>query len=246
MQSMQDVLSIPQARHLITSVRWDRFVKSGQKLQISEHVNPGSFDETIAHNVEGITNSLNSLPSLERSELVFRPVMAIDRVYRYAERRVYPNLSMLLIGSRTEYEVFCALGYGVEPANLKAVDLISYSPWITPGDMHALPYQENSFDIIIMGWVLAYSSTPRVVAQEIVRVAKKNCVISIGNDCYSEDSNNKLYKFRSSDRPMTMQALVECFAPNVGEIYFGHEPNYPRHDLEGFTGHLIATFSVNK
>jgi ubiquinone/menaquinone biosynthesis C-methylase UbiE len=54
---------------------------------------------------------------------------------------------------------------------MAAVDLISYSPWITPGDMHKLPFDDNTFDIIVLGWVLGYSSTPGQVANEVLRVA---------------------------------------------------------------------------
>jgi hypothetical protein len=54
--------------------------------------------------------------------------MAIDKVYSYAMRSVFPETSVLLIGSRTEYKVLLAMSYGVQPENLHALDLLSYSP----------------------------------------------------------------------------------------------------------------------
>ena len=50
------------------------------------------------------------------------------------------------------------MSYGISRKNISAIDLISYSPWIDLGDMHNLPYKDNSFDIIICGWVIAYSN----------------------------------------------------------------------------------------
>src|SRR5688500_15581552 len=102
-------------------------------------MDPGVFQETVAYNMQGIQNSIPSVASLRRSDLVLRPLMCMDRIYSYRDQRVFPEIDMLLIGSRTEYEYLTALSYGVEPSRLKAVDLISYSPWITPGDMHELP-----------------------------------------------------------------------------------------------------------
>lgn len=244
--TLADMMAIPHVRHMIALKRWHIFNQMGGQLSFAPHLDPGIYRDTIPHNIEGITNSLTSLPSLERSELVLRPVMCIDRIYSYRERRVFPDVSVLLIGSRTEYEVFETLGYGVSPEKLHAVDLISYSPWITPGDMHALPYPDSSFDVIVMGWVLAYSATPAVVAREIVRVAKKGCIVSIGNDCFPRDRAPYLQKFANAERPLTTEELLSLFGTSSGRVFFNHEPNYPKNDIPDFTGHLIVTFEINK
>lgn len=242
-QSLADVLSVPQFRFHIARKRWHVFQHSGGAITRYGNQHSSVIQSTVDHNIDGVSNSLSSLASLERSELVFRPVMALDKVYSYRDRTVFPELKVLLVGSRTEYEVLLALSYGVNPANLAAVDLISYSPWITPGDMHELPYDDNTFDLIVLGWVLAYSSTPARVADELVRVARPGGVVSIGNDCYTHEALKKS-KFFSENRPNSLPSLLALFGDHVKTIYFSHEPEYSRGDIEGFVGHLIATFSL--
>ena len=240
-----ELLAIPKFRNYITRKRWDIFEQSGVPLQVFQDGNVGIIDTTIPYNIEGIKNSINSLGSLERSELVFRPLMAMDRIYSYGNRSVFPELTALLIGSRTEYEVLLGLSYGFQLENMAAVDLISYSPWITPGDMHNLPFDDNTFDIIVLGWVLGYSSTPGQVANEVLRVARSGCIVSIGNDCYTEESL-RASQFYSAQRPNTVKAITDIFGQSVADIVFAHEPRYTRGDVPGFTGHLITTFEVRK
>jgi hypothetical protein len=240
-----EILAIPRVRYYLTLKRWELFCKTGVSVQVYNEHKSGVIGNTVGYSIQGIVNSLESIASLERSELVFRPLMAMDRVYSYTRRSVFPELSALLIGSRTEYEVLLAFGYGFQPERLSAIDLISYSPWITPGDMHALPFADNSFDIIILGWVLGYSKTPRVVANEIVRVARSGAVVSIGNDCATEESL-RASEFYSDERPRTVRDLVECFGSSAGEMIFSHNPHYTRGDVPGFTGHLISTFEIRK
>lgn len=244
-RNVAELLSVIPIRHLITQRRWSNFLQSGAELQVHGITDPSVFKETVSHNIQGIKNSVPALASLTRSELVFRPVMCLDHIFSYRNQSVFQDKSVLLIGSRTEYEYLTALSYGVNPANLHAVDLISYSPWITLGDMHALPFEAGKFDVIIVGWTLNYSDTPSKVAEEIIRVSKPGAVVSIGNDCYKQE-HLQATAFANEQRPQTMAQLTRCFGKSVGEIYFSHEPNYQRDDLPGFTGHLIGTFEIRK
>ena len=56
---------------------------------------------------------------------------------------------------------------------------MSYSDFIDVGDMHAMPYEDNSFDIVMLGWVLGYSSDPRTVASEAMRVCRPGGYIAV-------------------------------------------------------------------
>jgi ubiquinone/menaquinone biosynthesis C-methylase UbiE len=89
-------------------------------------------------------------------------------------------MRILTIGSRSESELFCLYAAGFEPKNIEAVDLISYTPLIRSGDAHKLAFPDGSFDIIIAGWVLAYSRTPWIMAEEIMRVAAPHAYVAAG------------------------------------------------------------------
>jgi ubiquinone/menaquinone biosynthesis C-methylase UbiE len=80
------------------------------------------------------------------------------------------------------------MSYGIKPGNLKTLDHISYSPWITTGDMHDIPFEDNSFDVLILGWVIGYSRKPERVAEEIISVSRPGAIVSIGNDCYTKEA----------------------------------------------------------
>jgi ubiquinone/menaquinone biosynthesis C-methylase UbiE len=111
--------------------------------------------------------------------------------------------------------------------------------------MHALPFEDNSFDVLILGWVLGYSKTPGLVAKGIVRVSIPGAIVSIGNDCYTREllaASN----FAQDARPQTVEDLLNCFGSQVGQVFFTHEPHYSRDDIPGFTGHVIATFEIRK
>ena len=63
--------------------------------------------------------------------------------------------------------------------NITAVDLIKYSPWVDQGDMHNLPYEDNKFDLILCGWVIAYSNNKIKAAEEMTRVGKSGSIIAL-------------------------------------------------------------------
>ena len=246
--SVTEMLAIPAIRHIAALRRWETFVRDGMKFRLAPSMSDKIAESTVSYNIQGIHNSIQSIASLERSELVFRPVMAIDRVYSYPMRRVFPEVSMLLVGSRTEYEIFMALGYGIEQSKLSALDLISYSPYVEPGDMHAMPYPDNSFDVVILGWVLAYSNDPKAAAREVIRVCRNKAIVSAGHDSIAPSEEK--HTFNQIARPRSAAELLELFAPSVGTLFFRHDPHLPAayrsKENPHFEGHSIATFEISK
>ena len=87
---------------------------------------------------------------------------------------------ILIIGPHTEAEILWYISEGFNPANITALDLHSYSDYITCGDMHQIPFEDNSFDIVIFSWVLAYSSNQPKAVSEAIRVLKRNGLLGIG------------------------------------------------------------------
>ena len=143
--------------------------KGGEHVQhfVIPHNAKNSADSTIAERPLRLLKTLSSI--------------------QYVRQRA-PHLKVLSIGPRTEAELMGLLRLGFDIENIESLDLMSYSPYITKGDMHDLPYEDNSFDVIVAGWVLAYSSNNQRVADEILRVAKTGALITIG--CNGEPYGN--------------------------------------------------------
>lgn len=45
-----------------------------------------------------------------------------------------------------------------------------------------MPYEDNTFDVVICGWTISYSQNPKKAASEMVRVAKNGGIIGIAVD----------------------------------------------------------------
>ena len=76
---------------------------------------------------------------------------------------------------------------GFNPSRIKALDLFSYSPYVDIGDMHNMPYPDNSFDVVFVGWVLSYSKGPAGGGRGYLRVTKPGGIIILAGD-YSDDA----------------------------------------------------------
>lgn len=103
-------------------------------------------------------------------------------------KRDIKDLKVLLIGPRSEAEVFKLLSHGFDKKKLISIDLFSYSSYIQIGDAHNLVFQNNKFDLIICGWVIAYSNQKSKLLNELIRVGKNDCIFLFG---YSFNKKNK-------------------------------------------------------
>jgi hypothetical protein len=96
----------------------------------------------------------------------------------YAIQDVTHSSNILLIGPRSENDIFLLRAKGA--SNITALDLIGYSPLVTLGDMHDIPFNDDTFDVIIIGWTLPYTTNPLLVLNEIIRVSRMKSYIAIG------------------------------------------------------------------
>jgi hypothetical protein len=127
------------------------------------------IDVTLAHNLSALDHIATDFHMRRMKWLIFGTL---------ANELVSPTSKFLMVGPRTENEILLlkALGY----TNVVGLDLISYSPWIRLGDMHAMPFQDDSFDVVICGWTITYSKDPGLLAREIVRVTRSGGVFALG------------------------------------------------------------------
>ncbi len=94
------------------------------------------------------------------------------------------TLKVLSIGPRTEMEFYYLwLFFGFRWKNLSGADLVSTHPQIFCADMsRKLPFEDNSFDVIIACHALEKSRDPQRTRDEIRRVARPAAKILIGGD----------------------------------------------------------------
>lgn len=138
---------------------------------------------------------------------------------------------VLSVGSRYETELLYLLGYGFRSDRIRGLDLFSYSPWIDAGNMHQMPYKDDSFNVVVLGWIISYSETPRKVAEEVIRVIKSGGWVAVGVSFYSEEfvrnriANGKESIGNYESRLQTTTQILDLFSPWVDEVLFAFDPS---------------------
>ncbi len=120
------------------------------------------------------------------------------------------NARILYIGARTEAEILYMSNFGINPHNITAIDLHSYSPLIQLGDMHELSFPEEKFDACILTHCIAYSEAPEIAFKEAIRVLKNDGSLIFTVSTTHESKGYKQKTDRSS-RPRTGAKKVLAF-----------------------------------
>ena len=173
------ILEVDEAIEMLTKVR----MKESKKIYRYEG---GYFVQKFVtvHNA----NFLKESQAFKRPLRLLSPLKAMG--ISHTDRS--PQIKVLTIGPRSEAELMGLYRLGFDPENIDAVDLLSYSPNIKIGDMHELPFEDNTYDLIILGWVLAYSSNNLLAAKEIMRVGKSDAWVAVA--CNGERSGVDEYR----------------------------------------------------
>ena len=150
---------------------------------------------------------------------LLHPLIVIDRLDP-------PTSRVLMVGCRFEADMLYLLGFGFNAKNVRGMDLLSYSPWVDLGDMHNTSYADESWDAVVLGWVLSYSTQQDVVAREMLRILKPGGLLAVGVTHYPK---SKLDEFRTEGNPsidthiQTTSGLLDLFGDQVGDVYFRHD-----------------------
>src|SRR6185437_2693474 len=215
------LLEISGVRQILARERLAAFQATGRPIaRLAQNPELGAH-AALDYNLEALMTSAD----LDRPLGLIRPIMSIGRVARDVA-----DLKVLSIGPRSEIEIFALLAFGFRAENITGLDLFSYSPFVDVGDMHSLPYADNSFDIVLLGWVLAYSREPAVVAREVSRVARDRAVLGISGDWNNAAIAGEIFR-GTSTYIQSCEQILALFSGHVGQIYFRHDPDERRDPL---------------
>ncbi len=226
------LLKIDILRYILCWVRKFYYINIRKKLKIWDGSQENMItlksngNSTIEYNLQGLHDV-----SCARSLRIIKPLSVIELFKPLSEMPIrggelndldYPcEAKILTIGPRTEGEIFCLAAYGFQLKNIRGLDLISYSPHIDVGDMHIMPYADNSFDIVICSCVLVYSKMPKEACREIMRVCKNDGLICIAQDTVPNAGEDHLES--TGKRTIFCKDYLEFFNPYVKRVFFQHE-----------------------
>jgi hypothetical protein len=210
------LLEISHVRQMLATWRAEHLLVHRAIDRVAEVRAEVAFN-TVDYNIEGAKSAAN----LDRPMIMMNVVTSIERI-----RKNIGSLDVLSIGPRSEIELFGLQAAGFNPQRIRAVDLFSYSPYVEVGDMHALPYPDASFDVVFLGWVLAYSRNQAAVVQEILRVCRDRAVVVVAGD-YSDESRDRSVFKGETTHVKTCDQVLALFGEHAGRVYFRHDPEMP-------------------
>jgi SAM-dependent methyltransferase len=215
----------PTLRHAWVYLRAVYFIRIRRRLRTLQ--SGDTVKASVLHNMKSIYGANN------RMNLLLYPVAIIEILNA--------DSKILVIGPRNENDLYSLVGLGFKLKNIRGLDLLSYSPYVELGDMHAIPFPDDTFDAVICGWTLSYSTNPAKAAKEMTRVAKPGGVIAIGLE-YSQLSPQDEraligYEIQELDkigiRINSTAQVRELFGDNVDTVFFEHDaPRKVSHSAE--------------
>ena len=123
-----------------------------------------------------------------------------------------PHDSLLVIGPRYEPEILMARGLGWEATSVRGLDTFSYSPLIDVGDMHQLPYKDESYGAVTCAWTLSYSTAPQRAAKEMMRVVRRGGYLIVSMHKVPVDYEGSLSNvLKGDERIQTLSQLDALF-----------------------------------
>jgi len=212
-----ELLHIPQISMALAASRIDA-LKEGDINLLEMEESQDLIDKAIEHNLNGLMGK----STLARPMILASILRNISFVSKGIKQK-----KVLTVGPRTESEIFMLTAAGFDPFNIRGLDLMSYSPLIDVGDMHDMPYPDDSFDVVILGWVIAYSRNPVKAIREARRVAKKDAVFAVGCEYspFTHDERKDHGSILADDvrHYEKIEDILDLFEGDVGTIWYQDE-----------------------
>lgn len=183
---------------------------------------------TLSHNLTAFEH-IGVDFSMRRMSMLLHAVASVELVNTRSR--------ILVIGPRTESDILTLYGFGFH--NVTGLDLISYSPYILLGDMHEMPVNNDSFDVVVCGWTLSYSTAPQRAIDEMLRVCKNGGLLAVGIEHLTAMAKEELSRlprdYRLIDieddreRINSCEELLVLLGSHVRNVFFRHDA--PLRDL---------------
>lgn len=236
----QESLWIDSVRAAVGRMRFFYFARVRRRLRTIDSAQ--AYDTTVRHNLRSLNDHLT-----KRMQRLIEPLHAVETLNEHSR--------ILVIGPRTESDLLMLRALGFR--DVRGLDLISYSPWVDLGDMHHMPYADDTWDAVLLAWCLTYSREPRAVAREVVRVAKPGALVGVGLE-YStltpQDVSTLLgYQINTDEGPPPANSVADIralFEDAVDHVYFDHDgPLRLSHTAAGLVkevSQIVVLFSIRK
>lgn len=181
------------------------------------HMTGGVARGTIEHNLAGAYTAAG----LDRPMVMALMASSIEKICKNIA-----TTDLLSIGPRSEIELFCFRAVGFSWDRIQAIDLFSYSPYVKLGDMHSMPFADSSFDVVCLGWVLAYSKNQPEAVREVLRVLRPGGIAIVSADYSSEQTHSR--DRVDSTHIQNSNQILALFGSHIKHVYFRHDPDMPR------------------
>jgi SAM-dependent methyltransferase len=237
----RQLLYVDRLRAAFAYFRYIYFVKILRRLRTLEATDANPI--TVKHNLAGLVATIDS----KRSSILVRPLSVVETVHA--------DSTVLSIGPRSESELFLLEAYGFHRKNIRGFDLISYSPLVDLGDMHAMPYSDNTWDVVISSMVLSYSDNQQKAVDEMIRVARPNGIIALSVEHVTQEEMKEIDARHGyiidvyENRIQTVDAILAMFKPYVGVVHFSQDGvvAFPPNNIKGSPARTVSVVSsLNK
>lgn len=215
------IYKIRRIRTIIVKLRAFVLIRILGRLKTS--MSKDAFEVTISHNKKGLYQCN------DRVNLLVKPLTAIEKINK--------DSKILVIGPRNEHDLYLLNAQGIKFKNIIGLDLMTYSSRIKIGDMHNMDFPDNSFDAVVFGWTLGYSSNPQKAIDEVIRVCKDKGLVAVGQE-YSAMSEEEVIQLlgyniqenqKLNQRINSTEQIINLFGNRINHVYFNHDAPLKRH-----------------